>query len=345
MKTHLNTLYITTQGAYLHKKGDTVCVDIEKQTKLRVPLHNLEGVVGFGNVMFSPFLLGACAETGVSVSMLTRNGRFLAAVTGYPSGNVLLRREQYRCADNPIACASIVGSCVAAKIANSRHIFARAVRDHGDKSNTAKNTLRDLRDLAKRAATGTNTDSIRGIEGDAARRYFSVFPTMLTLSNVAEREAFMMNGRSRRPPLDRCNALLSFIYTLLMGDCRSACESAGLDNQVGFLHRDRSGRPGLALDLMEEFRAILADRLALSLINRRQLTANDFEIRETGAVTMTDSARKTVLVAWQKRKDEVIRHPFLDERMSIGLLPHIQARLLARHLRGDLDRYPALIWE
>ncbi|MDA3960904.1 MAG: type I-C CRISPR-associated endonuclease Cas1c [Planctomycetota bacterium] len=344
MKTHLNTIYVTTQGAYLHKKGDTVCVDIEKQTKLRVPLHNLEGLVGFGNVMYSPFLLGACAAAGVSVSMLTRNGRFLAGVTGYPSGNILLRREQYRRSDDSEACAAIAGACIAAKIANSRHVLARSIRDHGDVTGTAKRTLTDLRDIAKRVATCGCTDSIRGMEGDAARRYFAAFPAMLTLKG-AEREAFTMASRSRRPPLDRCNALLSFVYTLLMGDCRSACESVGLDSQAGFLHRPRPGRPGMALDLMEEFRPILADRLVFSLLNRKQITADDFSVRENGAVELTERGRKTVLVAWQKRKEDTIRHPYLDERMSVGLLAHIQARLLTRHLRGDLDGYPALIWE
>lgn len=345
MKKHLNTIFVTTQGAYLHKKGDTVCVDVKKETKLRVPLHNLEGLVGFGNVMFSPFLLGACAAADVSVSMMSRNGRFLAAVTGYPSGNVMLRREQYRRSDDVAACVNLAGTMVAAKIANCRHVLARAIRDHGDRSGLAAGVVADLRGMAQRAAKGENLDSIRGLEGDAARRYFKVFEDMITLEDQAEREAFGMSGRTRRPPLDRCNALLSFLYTLLMSDCRSACETVGLDSQVGFLHRERPGRPSLALDLMEEFRAILADRVTLSLINRRQLKAHDFEIRESGAVNLTDSARKTVLVAWQKRKEDTIRHPFLHESMTIGMLPHIQARLLARYLRGDLDAYPALIWE
>lgn len=345
MKTHLNVLYITTQGSYVHKRGETICVDIEKKTQLRIPLHNLEAIVGFGRIMFSPFLLGACAEAGVSVSMLTERGRFLAAVIGYQPGNVLLRREQYRRTDDNEQCAAIAASIVIAKIVNCRHVIHRFIRDHGDGTGQLKNTVNQLKELALQCGKTDQTNRIRGIEGDAAKRYFHIFTQLMTLKKENERNIFTMNGRTRRPPLDRCNALMSFAYTLLMGDCRSACEASGLDSQVGFLHRDKPGRPSLALDLMEEFRPVLSDRLTLSLINRRQLTENDFEIRESGAVSLTDKGRKTVLVAWQKRKDEVIHHPFLDEKMSIGLLPHIQARLLARHLRGDLDAYPAFIWE
>lgn len=345
MKRHLNTLFITTQGAYAHKEGATVAVSIDDSKKVQIPLANLEGIVAFGRVSLSPFLLGACAELGVSVSLLTERGRFLAAVNGYQSGNVLLRREQYRRADRLEDAARIAASMIAAKLANARSVLARAARDHGDESGALGRAVRRLGQLALKAADSNDLDALRGFEGEGAGAYYDRFSDMITLADPEAKEVFAMRGRNRRPPLDCCNALLSFIYTLLMGDCRAAAEGTGLDSQVGFLHRDRPGRPSLALDLMEEFRAILADRLVLSLINRQQIKAGDFEVQESGATYLTESGRKTVLVAWQKRKDDIVRHPFLDERMTVGLFPHMQARLLARHLRGDLDAYPALIWE
>lgn len=345
MKHHLNILFVTTQGAWLHKKGDTVLVDIEKKTKLRLPLHNLEAIIGFGRVSYSPYLLAACAEAGIRVSMMTEYGRFLATLDGYQPGNVLLRRQQYRMADSPESSTHIVRSCIAAKVANSRYVLLRCIRDHGDPSAQLHDTCIHLADSARRILQADNVDQLRGLEGDAAARYFAVLPLLLTLKDDDERSAFTMNGRSRRPPLDRFNALLSFLYTLLMNDCRSAAASVGLDCQVGYLHADRPGRPSLALDLMEEFRAILADRCVLSLINRQQIKASDFEFRESGAVYLTDSARKTVIQTWQKRKEKTYHHPFIDEKITIGFMPLLQARLLARHIRGDIDSYPAIIWE
>lgn len=343
MKRHLNTLFVTTPGAYLSREGEAVRVRVERETKLRVPVHMLGGIVCFGRVSCSPYLLGLCGERGVAVTFLTDNGRFLARAHGYTPGNVLLRREQYRRADDPAASAEVARAMLAGKLANARTVLRRALRDGVEDERdraaveaTATVLGRCLRDLE--AAPGL--DEVRGVEGEAARAYFGVFGRLLGGDG-----GFAFRGRSRRPPLDPINALLSFLYVLLAHDLRAACEAAGLDPAVGFLHRDRPGRPGLALDLMEEFRPVLADRLALSLVNRRQVRASGFVRSPSGAVRMDEATRKTVLVAWQKRKQEEIRHPFLGEKTTVGLLPHLQARLLARHLRGDLDGYPPLVWK
>ena len=343
MKTHLNTLFVTTQGAYLAKDGEAVLVRVENSTKLRVPLHNLDGIVCFGRVGCSPALMGACGEAGVSLSFLSEHGRFRAAVIGFTPGNVLLRREQYRTADDEPASLDIARTIVLGKIANCRTVLLRAARDAGEESRIAdlQKTARRLSALVPHVQQAVNLNQLRGLEGEAANTYFGAFNN-LTSGDAA---AFRYSQRSRRPPLDPLNALLSFVYTLLMHDARSACEAAGLDAAVGFLHRDRPGRPGMALDLMEEFRPWLADRLVLSLINRRQVTESGFETLETGAVVMNESARKTVLVAWQQRKQEPITHTFLGEKTSVGLLVHLQARLMARRLRGDLDAYPPFIWK
>ncbi|MFC7339129.1 type I-C CRISPR-associated endonuclease Cas1c [Haloferula chungangensis] len=344
MKRHLNTLYVTLEGAYLRKDGAAVEIRHEGETKLRVPLHNLDGIACFGwDTSASASLMAACAESNTSLSFHTPHGKFLAAANGFTSGNILLRREQYRRADHEPAALSIAANMVAAKIANSRNILMRAVRDHGERDSEVATRLHEAADFLKLriqlATLATSLDSLRGIEGDAAANYFAAFPCLITRGD----EDFTLKGRSRRPPLDPLNALLSYLYSLLMHDCRSALESCGLDAQCGFLHRDRPGRPSLALDLMEEFRAFLADRTALSLINRRQLGPKDFDFKENGAVFLKDDSRKTVLTAWQERKQAEIRHPFLDETTTIGLLPHLQARLLARHLRGDHDSYPAFL--
>lgn len=344
MKQHLNTLFVTLDGAYLHQDGSAVEVRHEGATKLRIPLHNLDGIVCFGwNTTVSAALMHACAQARVALSFHTPHGKFLASSNGFTSGNILLRREQYRRADTEAASLTIAANMIAAKIANARHVLMRGARDHGAKSEMRHSALRDAADfLAARTtllARADTLDFLRGVEGDCAARYFSVFPWLL----VNHDPGITMDGRSRRPPMDPVNALLSFLYVLLMHDCRSALESAGLDPQCGFLHRDRPGRPSLALDLMEEFRPLLADRTALTLLNRQQLRAKDFQTAESGAVTLKEDARKTVLTAWQERKQAQILHPFLNERTTIGLLPHLQARLLARHLRGDLDAYPAFL--
>lgn len=343
MKKFLNTLYVTTQGAYLHKEGECIVVSAEKQVLLRVPVHTLGGLVTFGNVLCSPFVLAHCAANRVHVSFLSEQGRFLARVQGAVTGNVLLRREQYRRAEDPAATLDVARNCVLAKTLNARSVLQRASRDHGDKDQTAALSAAILRlERISESLRGCgDIEQLRGSEGDAAREYFSVFDCLVT----AQRDAFSFRERSRRPPLDPLNALLSFTYTLLAHDCAGALEAVGLDPQVGFLHRPRPGRPSLALDLMEEFRPILADRLVLSLVNLRQVQSAGFERTESGAVQMDDETRKTLLVAYQKRKQDEIRHPFLNESMPLGLVFHVQALLLARHLRGDLDGYPAFVWK
>ncbi len=344
MKRHLNTLFVTLEGSYLRKDGAAVEVRHEGETKLRVPLHNLEGIACFGwDVSASASLMAACADAGVSLSFHTPHGKFLASSNGFTSGNILLRREQYRRADHKPAALAIAANMISAKLSNTRNILMRAARDHGEKHPTHASLLLQTSDfLAIRIRLvpwADSLDSLRGIEGDAAAAYFSAFPHLLTNHDPE----MTLNGRTRRPPRDPINALLSFLYTLLMHDCRSALESCGLDSQCGFLHRDRPGRPSLALDLMEEFRPILADRTALTLINRQQITSRDFETKENGAVLLKEDSRKKVLTTWQERKQDELNHPFLDEKTTIGLLPQLQARLLARHLRGDLDAYPAFL--
>jgi CRISP-associated protein Cas1 len=344
MKNHLNTLFVTTDGSYLAREGEAVLVRVEKETRLRVPIHTLGGIVCFGRIGLSPALMGLCGERGVCISLLSRHGRFLARLNGYTSGNVLLRREQYRRADSPELTAAFSRAVVIAKISNCRCVLLRHLRDYpetGGKPEIEKALLYLAQAIDQLRPSGMGADSIRGVEGDSAACYFSIFNHLI----IGQKDGFSFRLRSRRPPLDPVNALLSFLYSMLAHDVRGACEAAGLDPQVGLLHRDRPGRPGLALDLMEEFRPFIADRLALSLINRRQVDAAGFKTAENGAVLMDDSTRKTVLVAYQKRKQEEIVHPFLGEKVSVGLLPHLQARLLARHLRGDLDAYPPFIWK
>jgi CRISPR-associated protein Cas1 len=343
MKKHLNTLYVTTQGAYLSKEGETVVVKVDGDVRLRLPVHTISGIVCFGNVGCSPFLMGFCAENQVGVSFLTEHGRFLARVQGPVSGNVLLRREQYRRADDLERSAEIAKSILTGKIANCRAVLQRVIRDHGNKIDEEEMRRAVMRLTRQIDLLGQPypLDGLRGIEGDSAHIYFDVFDDLI----VAQKDTFRFNERNRRPPLDNVNCLLSFIYTLLMHDVRSALETVGLDPAVGFLHRDRPGRPGLALDLMEEFRPFIADRLTLSLINLQQVQDKGFKKMESGAVTMNDETRKTVLVAYQERKQEEIMHPFLGEKIAIGILFHVQALLMARYLRGDLDGYPPFIWK
>jgi len=343
MKHLLNVLFVTTQGAYLSKTGETVEVRCDQQVKMQLPIHNLGSIVCFGNVTCSPFLLGLCGERNVAVSFLTEHGRFLARVQGPINGNVLLRKEQYRRSDDISASADIARSIIMAKIANCRVVLQRSLRDRPQSENDLdiQNALNMLGHHLEVLKVPSPLDAIRGIEGMAANIYFDNFDHLIN----ANKPAFTFTARSRRPPLDNINALLSFLYTLLVHDVTAALESVGLDPAVGFLHRDRPGRPSLALDMMEEFRAFLADRLALSLINRQQVKPQGFQRTESGAVFMDDETRKTVLIAWQKRKQEQLTHPFIQETVEIGLLPYIQALLLARHLRGDLEGYPPFFWK
>jgi CRISP-associated protein Cas1 len=343
MKKHLNTLFVTTQGAYLSKEGETVVVKADGEIRLRIPVHTIGGIVCFGNVSCSPYLMGFCAESDVAISFLSEHGRFLARVQGPVSGNVLLRREQYRKADDLKFSAEVAKFILTGKITNCRTVLQRALRDHAAKmaEEDVRHAVMRLNHCLEIFDQEQSLDVLRGIEGDSAHIYFSVFDHLI----VAQKDAFRFDERNRRPPLDSVNCLLSFIYTLVMHDIRSALESVGLDPAVGFLHRDRPGRPGLALDLMEEFRPFIADRLALSLINLQQLQDKNFKKMDSGAVLMNDDARKAVLVAYQERKQEEILHPFMDEKVMIGILFHVQALLMARYLRGDLDGYPPFIWK
>ncbi|MCE5219299.1 type I-C CRISPR-associated endonuclease Cas1c [bacterium] len=343
MKRLLNTLYITTPGTYLARENETVVVRHEGEVKLRVPVRGLCGIVCFGRVGCSPQLMGLCAQNGIAISFLSSYGRYWARVQGPVSGNVLLRREQYRRADHPEAAAEVTRDLLLGKVANARAVLQRAVRDHPQSPGTQQiaEAGERLRLVLKALAQPVSVDTARGYEGEAARAYFSAFDHLIT----AQKDEFHFSYRNRRPPLDRVNALLSFLYSLLVHDTAAALECVGLDPAVGFLHRDRPGRPGLALDLMEEQRSFVADRLVLSLINRWQVRPEGFEVTETGAVQMDDATRKVVLTAYQSRKQEEIEHPFLGEKIPVGLISHVQAMLLARYLRGDLDAYPPFLWK
>lgn len=342
MRKMLNTLYVTTQGAYLNKEGETVVVNIERETRLRLPIHTLGSIVCFGQVTCSPFLLGHCAENDVSISFMTSYGKFLARVQGPVAGNVLLRREQYRQADELAASARLARMFILGKVTNCRTVMGRALRDHHGRvdAEALENTVNQFARVAQRLLREDDLETVRGLEGKAANDYFDRFNDLI----VAQKEDFIFSGRSRRPPLDRVNCLLSFLYTLLYHDARSALETVGLDPAVGFLHRDRPGRLSLALDLMEELRPVLADRLVLTLINREQVKKRGFRITEAGAVLMDDETRKVLLVEYQKRKQIEIEHPFLKEKVPLGMLLLLQAQLLSRYLRGDMEDYPPFIW-
>ncbi len=342
MKKLGNVLYVTTPEAYLSLEGETVVVKKEEGRALKLPLHNLEAIVCFNYPGISPALMGACAARGIGLTFLRPSGRFLARVVGPVKGNLLLRKKQYQVAADEAARLPIAVSCVLAKIANSRVVIERALRDHAmlvdtqalqEASTFLKATLPAVRDA-------DSLETLRGLEGSAAKQYFRIFGKLV----LKQKEDFPFKERNRRPPRDNLNALLSFLYSLLTYEVASALEGVGLDPQVGFLHADRPGRPSLALDLMEELRPMLADRLALTLINRRQIKGSGFTRKESGGVLMDDDTRKKVITAWQERKREPIMHPFLKERIPIGLIPHVQAQLLARHLRGDLDAYPPFFW-
>ena len=345
MKRHLNTLYVTTEGAWSHKDGENVVVKVDGVERGRVPIHLLGGIVYFGSVGATPALLGHCAKSGVRVSFLDRNGRFLARVDGPQSGNVLLRRSQYRASDDGSECGALAAAMVVGKLLNQRTVVRRALRDHRDSlGDDARSRLeladRHLTSASRNANAATDVDSVRGIEGEGARAYYSAFNDMIRVND----HNMSFRSRSRRPPLDPINALLSFLYTILVHDCRSALETVGLDPYVGFLHRDRPGRASLALDMAEELRSVVADRLALSLVNRKQITKVDFAQSVSGAVALRDDSRKVVLIAYQDRKKDVLRHPFINEKSTIGLVPFLQASIMARRLRGELDGYAPFLW-
>ncbi len=333
-----NTLYVMTPNSYLHLENNTLRVDVEREKKLQVPLHHLGSVVCLGNIMLSPALMHRCADDGISLVLLNNQGRFKARLEGAVSGNILLRQAQHRLALDKNFALGIAQSAIAGKLRNSRQVLLRGAREASDveDSNALAAAAETLSNSLRNLPHAPDLDVVRGIEGDAAKNYFAALPLLV---KQEARDKFSMDGRTRRPPRDRFNALLSFLYSMLMNDCRSALEAVGLDPQLGFLHTVRPGRAALALDLMEEFRAIFADRLALTLINRGQINANDFTEREGGAVLLEGDARRTVVVAYQERKQEEVMHPLLETKVPIGLLPLLQARFMARTLRGDMEGY------
>lgn len=338
MRKLLNVLYVTTPESYLSKDGMNVVVSVDKEERFRIPIVNIEGIVAFGYMGASPGLMKLCADNGVSLSFLSPTGRFIGRFQGPVHGNVLLRKAQYHTADNEESALHFAQLFVAGKIQNYRTILQRFIRDNGV-SSEVKEAIQ-LLDISKHRALNTNNvASLIGVEGDAANTYFGVFPNLI----LHQKEGFSFLGRNKRPPKDAANALLSFVYTLLANETVAALETVGLDPYVGFLHSLRPGRTSLALDLMEEMRAYLGDRLVLSLINRKQVTPNDFVHQGESGVVMTVDCRKTVLTAWQSRKKETIIHPYLDEKIPIGLLPYVQALLLARTIRGDIDDYPVFL--
>jgi CRISPR-associated protein Cas1 len=342
MKKLANVLYVTIPEAYLSLDGENVVVKKEDTVSMRLPLHNLENIVCFNYLGVSPALMGACAERNVGLCFLTPNGRFLARVSGKVKGNVLLRKKQYETSEKNDESVPIAASFLLGKVANCRKVIERAVRDHAMLVDTKLLTQAStsLKETLIAIPECKNIGDLMGFEGSAAKIYFGVFDQLI----LQQREDFIFKERSRRPPLDNINSLLSFLYTLLTNEAVSALEAVGLDPYVGFLHQDRPGRPSLALDLMEELRPVFADRLALSLVNRKQITGKGFIQKESGGILMDDDTRKTVLTEWQERKKEEIIHPYLKERIPFGLLPHVQAMLLARFLRGDLDAYPPFFW-
>jgi CRISPR-associated protein Cas1 len=343
VKKLLNTLYVTTPNAFLTKEGENVVIKVEDETKFRMPIHNLEGIVCFGYIGASPALMKLCCDKNVGLSFLNEYGKFYARVSGEVKGNVLLRREQYRRADCIQSSLEIGKNIILGKLINSRSVLRRAIRDHSliiDK-NKIEEVIYRLSYKINNIDRCSNLEELRGLEGEGAREYYSVFDELI----LWQKEDFYMEKRTRRPPLDNLNALLSFLYTLLAHDAQSALEAVGLDPYVGFLHRDRPGRASLALDLMEELRPYLADRVAVTLINRKQITGKGFIQKETYGIIMNQETKKEVLMAWQKRKQETIRHPFINEEINVGLLPYVQAMLLARFLRGDIDGYPPFLYK
>lgn len=343
MRKLLNTLYITSSGAYLSLDGENAVVLKSEQEVARFPLHNIENVVAFNYTGASPAFMGACAKRGIALLFMTTSGRFLARVTGKEYGNVILRKAQYRMSDNQDISRNTAAHFLTGKIYNTKWVIERATRDYPQRLDIDK--LKCVSAALTRSMTALsicdNLEELRGIEGEAASQYFGVFDDLI----LQQKEDFYFINRSRRPTLDPVNSLLSFIYTLLAHDCASALETVGLDPYVGFLHRDRPGRISLALDLMEEIRCVYADRFVLTLINKRIICKEGFTIKENGAVIMDDNTKRAVLHAYQERKQEKIVHPFLSEKIEWGLVPYVQAMLLARFIRGDLDAYPPFLWK
>lgn len=343
MKKLLNTLYVTIPEAYLACEGENVLVKVGGETRFRMPIHNLEGIICFGFAGASPALMYLCCERGVTLTFLTAYGRFKGRVTGAVSGNVLLRRAQYRIADDKEKSLALSKHFITAKIYNARQVLSRGVRDYGEEisKNEITSAIQRMMQAIEKIDRCSEAESLLGIEGMAASSYFDVFDELIR----HQKKDFSMSARSRRPPLDPLNALLSYLYTLLTHEVVSALESVGLDPQSGYFHTLRPGRPSLALDLLEELRPYMADRMALTLINRKQVDGKGFVFKENGAVIMDEDTRKAILTAWQRRKHDEITHPYLKEKIALGLLPYVQAMLLARHIRGDIEDYPAFFWK
>lgn len=343
MKKLLNTLYVTSENSYLSLDGENIVVFEDKKEVGRLPLHNLEGIVSFGYRGTSPALMGACADRNISLCYVTPQGKFLARVTGKIKGNVILRQQQYESSRDKEISLSIAKNCITGKIYNARWVLERAVRDHSLQINTdqVKTASVHLKQSLEYIRNSQSTEQLRGYEGEAASIYFGVFNELI----LQQKKDFVFCGRNKRPPLDNINAMLSFVYTLLTNQIASALECVGLDPYIGYLHTERPGRVSLALDLIEELRAPLADRFVLSLINKKVITRKNFKTKENGAVIMDDEARKRLLTEWQNRKKETITHPFLKEKIEWGMVPYVQAMLLARYLRGDLDGYPVFLWK
>lgn len=343
MKRLLNTLYVTTKEAYLSLDGENIVLQIKGEEVARVPFHNIEAVVTFGYQGASPALMGACAQRDISLCFMSGNGRFLARVSGEVRGNVILRKQQYRLSDQDVESNKIAKNLIFGKVHNSKWVLERATRDYALRVDVEKikrvSTM--LSTTMKEIRTCTSNDQLRGYEGEAASLYFSVFDELI----LQQKEDFYFKQRNKRPPLDNINAMLSFVYTLLANMVASALETVGLDPYVGFLHTDRPGRKSLALDMMEELRSVFADRFVLTLINKKMINASGFVIKEDGAVIMDDDTRKIILKLWQEKKQDIIKHPFLEEKIEWGLVPYVQAMLLARYIRGDLEAYPPFLWK
>lgn len=339
----MNILYVTSPDAYLSLDGENVVVLVEEKEKIRVPLHNLEGIVTFGYTGASPAFMGQCAKRNIALTFLTQHGRFLARVVGETRGNVVLRREQYRIADQPEKRLEIARNCIIGKVFNTRSVINRTIRDHGERIEEERFQLvsKQLKESLQLIRQASSLEELRGYEGEAASRYFSVMDDLI----LQQKSDFYFHTRNKRPPLDCVNAMLSFVYTLLAHDVAAALETIGLDSYVGFLHTDRPGRVSLALDMMEELRSIFADRFVISLINKRIVNVNGFEKQENGAIIMKDETRREILRNWQERKQDKIKHPFLEETIEWGLVPYVQAMLLARFVRGDMDGYPPFLWK
>ncbi|MDR0852894.1 MAG: type I-C CRISPR-associated endonuclease Cas1c [Clostridiales Family XIII bacterium] len=339
MRKLLNTIYVTTPESYLTRDGENLVVKIDKETKFRMPFSNIEGIVCFGYMGASPSLMGKCADENISLSFMTPSGRYLASVHGKTHGSVFLRKKQYQVADDLEFCLDFSKNIIAAKLYNSHFLLNRSIRDNREKCDVEKLEIisSQIGDAANNVFEMHNKDELRGFEGAQAKAYFSVFDDML----LQQKGDFIFTDRSKRPPLDYINCMLSYLYTILSFEIASALETVGLDPQVGFMHELRSGRSSLALDIEEELRTYLVDRLVISMINLKQISKKDFFKKEGGAIMFTDDGKKKILNAWQERKREIVKHPYIEEKIEIGLIPYVQAQLLARHLRGDIDEYPA----